>query len=233
MSRVRFDKDLECNGSKMLRLENDLLRLELLPDLCGKIYRLIHKPENRDYLWQNPHIQPTILEPGKPYDLNFTGGWDEQFPNDEPCQHQGKSYPDHGEFWDTRFDWDVKQSDRSITLYFRADGPVTNTRMERWITLDAGSTVIRFKHRLTHPGDRALDYIWKFHPALAVGESHQILIPAGAGLIATPGSGRLADKQLEFNWPNAPVIKGSGTFCRNGPKGALHKRFLTPLLRST
>ncbi len=26
------------------------------------------------------------------------------------------------------------------------------------------------------------------------------------------------------------AAKGSGTFCRNGPKGALHKRYLTPLL---
>jgi transposase len=32
---------------------------------------------------------------------------------------------------------------------------------------------------------------------------------------------------VKFNLP-VGLEKGSGTFCRNGPKGASHKRFLTP-----
>ncbi|MHC4797645.1 MAG: aldose epimerase family protein, partial [Planctomycetota bacterium] len=160
-------------------------------------------------LWHNPRVKPTIIPPGSRYDINFTGGWDEQFPSDQPCRHQGKSYPDHGELWTQKAEWDIQQSNNALTLYTRIETPITNCRMERWITITADSTVIRFRHRLTNLTPNSFDYIWKFHPAFSVNQSQEILIPAGAGFIAEPGSGRLSADRPEFTWPHVPANDGS------------------------
>ena len=201
MGYVRFEKDWQYNGCQGLRLENDLLRIELFPELGGKIYHWIHKPEDRDFLWQHPRIKPSVLPSGTDYDDHFAGGWDELFPNCGPGQHAGLSYPDHGEYWTQNFDWNVEQSGNAITLYLSGKGTVTPTRMERWMTLTASSPVVRFKHRLTHLGSNPVDYLWAFHPALAASSTCEILIPAGTGIIAEPGGGRLSADRLDFKWP--------------------------------
>ncbi len=208
MPYVRFDKDGQFNGCRILRLESDLLRIELLPDLGGKIYHWIHKPGDRDYLWQHPRIKPAILSPGTNYDDAWAGGWDELFPNGGAGQHQGESYPDHGEYWTRRFEWDVQTSRESIVLHLRAEGSVTPTRMEKWITLKAGSPAVQIKYRLTHLGLHGFDYLWAQHPALAVDSNAQLLIPASKGIIAAGSGGRLGPEPKEFTWPHAPGRDG-------------------------
>jgi len=37
----------------VLRLESDLLRIDVLPELGGKILHWVYRPLDRDYLWQN------------------------------------------------------------------------------------------------------------------------------------------------------------------------------------
>jgi hypothetical protein len=193
----------------MLRLENDLLRIDVLPELGGKILHWVHKPHDRDWLWQNPHVGPAILPPGTPFDEYWCGGWDENFPGDTAEIHDGRLYPDHGELWTTAFDWDAQQSGDSITLHLSAAGRTTPTRMERWITLPAHSPAVRFRHRLTHVGKHGFDYLWKFHPALRVGPGCEIVVPAGRGRIAGPGLGRLSDTTLDFTWPRVPGRDGT------------------------
>jgi len=211
MGYVRFESDWSYNGCRVLRLESDLVRIDVMPELGGKIYHWIHKPEDRDYLWQHPRVKPTILPPGTGYDDTFSGGWDELFPSDSPGEHEGEVFPDHGEYWTTKFDWDVDEAKSRTTLHLCAEGSVTPTRMERWITVEPSSTVVRFRHRLTHLGGHGFDYLWKLHPALRVGPSHEILIPAGKGTVATPGCGRLSAESLEFTWPDVPTKDGSTT----------------------
>jgi len=208
MGSVRYSHDGSINGCRIVALENDRIRLEVMPELGGKIYRWIHKAEDRDYLWQNPAVRPEILPDGTGYDDHFCGGWDENFPSDSPELHDGMQYPDHGEYWTQPFAWDVVQDVDSLTLYLWAEGTVTPTRMERWITITAGSTVVRQRYRLTHLGGRAFDFIWKFHPALRVGASHELIVSAGRSRVASPGMGRLAEDPIEFTWPLAPGRDG-------------------------
>ena len=208
MGYVRFEKDWQFNGCRVLRLESDLLRIDVLPELGGKIYHWIHKPTDRDFLWQHPRILPKVMPAGTNFDDNFSGGWDELFPNDRAGRHRDEFYPDHGEYWTQPFEWDARQARGELTLHLWAEGCVTPTRMERWITLTAASPVVRMRYRLTHLGQHGFDYLWSIHPALAVGPQSQLVIPAGKGLIASPGYGRLTCEPLEFTWPNVPGSDG-------------------------
>lgn len=208
MGYVRFEKDWQFNGCRVLRLESDLLRIDLLPELGGKIYHWTHKPADRDFLWQHPRILPKVMPAGTHYDDNFSGGWDELFPNGAAGRHRCESYPDHGEYWTQSFEWDARETRGELTLHLWAEGCVTPTRMERWITLTASSPAVRVKYRLTHLGQHGFDYIWSIHPALAVGPQSEMIIPAGKGIIASPGLGRLAGEPMQFSWPQVPGRDG-------------------------
>lgn len=204
MSSLRFDDRWQINGCRVLRLENELLRVDVLPELGGKILHLVHKPEDRDYLWQHPSIDPAVLPNASNYDDNFCGGWDDCFPNVAAGVHAGEVYPDHGEFWTRRFEWHVDRSPDAITVYLQARGHVAPVRFEKWITLGRGSTTVKIRHRITHLGEHPFDFLWAQHPAVAVGPTHELIIPAQRGVIGSPGSGRLAAESSEFTWPHVP-----------------------------
>ncbi len=208
MPAVRLDTTTDGSAGELLRIESDLLRIELYPALGGKIYRWIHRPSGRDFLWQHPHVQPAIVPTGAGYDDCWSGGWDDLFPSDAPGHRCGMSYPDHGEFWTTPFEWAADRHGDSLTLRLSACGPVTRTRMERWITLTASSPVVQIRYRLTHIHERPFDYFWRLHPAMRVEPGHRLLIPASGGVIATPGLGRLSADDRAFIWPNVPGHDG-------------------------
>jgi hypothetical protein len=208
MGYVRFEKDWQFNGCRVLRLESDLLRIDVLPELGGRIYHWIHKPGDRDFLWQNPRILPKVLPAGSNYDDNFSGGWDELFPNGAAGAYRDEFYPDHGEYWTQPFDWDVRQRGDELTLHLTGLGSVTPARVERWITVTASSLVVRIKYRVTHLGRHGFHFVWSIHPALAVGPQSELIIPATRAVIASPGHGRLANERAEFTWPHVPGKEG-------------------------
>src|SRR5262245_10763883 len=201
MSCVRFSKDWQYNACRVLRLESDRLCIDVLPECGGRIYRFIDKSLDRDWLWKHPRIKPAILSPGARYDDTFSGGWDELFPNDAPVTYAGEAYPDHGEYWTRPFDWNMESAPGRATLYLKAEGSVTATRMERWLTIEAGSPVVRIQYRLTNLGGHRIDFLWSLHPALAVTPACELLVPGGRTINGAPGVGRVAPDCLEFKWP--------------------------------
>src|SRR5688572_14774315 len=209
MKHVHFNKDWHYHGCQVLRLENEFVSIEILPELGGKIYRWIDKRQKRDYLWQHPRIKPTLVPETTNYDDTFSGGWDDLFPNGGACQHAGEFYPDHGEYWTKRFEWSVDESADVITLRLSALGAVTPTRIERFITLATGSPKVDIRYKITNLGPFGFDYLWAIHPALAVNPNCELFIPAGKGLIGSPGMGRLAQEAAPFNWPHVPSHDGS------------------------
>lgn len=206
---VTFNDLRTVNGCRVLRLESDLLRVDVLPDCGGKIWRLYHKPERREYLWQHPGILPSILPNGANYDDNFCGGWDDCFPCVGPGVHAGEAYPDHGELWTRRFGWEIDSSTDSVTLRLVATGHVTPTRIEKHLTLPADAPKLCLHHRIEHTGDHAFDFLWSQHPALRVGPTHAYIIPAASGVIGSPGMSRLSREPARFDWPRVPGRDGT------------------------
>lgn len=171
---------LDRSGSKLtaITLENDLLRLVLLPGAGAKIVSLVHLPTATELLWASPQVEAQAVTPGSSYDDTWAGGWDELFPNDEPAQMDGFALPDHGELWTCAWQFDVERSEHSVTLHLWTETPVTQCRVEKWIRLSEGSGAVHFKHALRNGGTRAVPYLWKLHPALRVQEGDRLFIPA-------------------------------------------------------
>jgi hypothetical protein len=208
MGNVSFDDTGRINDCQVLRLENDRLRLDVLPEAGGKILHWIDKSLRRDWLWQHPQISPARHTDGTIYDDVFCSGWDELFPNGDTGFHAGVSYPDHGEYWNQAFAWDMARSGEDLTLRLSADGPVTRTRMQRCITMGSESATVKIRYRLTHLGNFPLDYLWSLHPALNINPNCELVIPGEHAINGAPGLGRLAAIPLQFRWPLGPGRDG-------------------------
>lgn len=89
-----------------------------------------------------------------------------------------------------------------------AEAPLAGVRLERWMTLERGTRHVRIRHRLTCIGERAVDYIWKFHPALRIEKGDRLLVPATRGCLVPGSTGRLAEGPADFDWPMAPGRQG-------------------------
>ena len=189
------------HGFRAIVLENRHLRAVVLPELGAKVWSLIDKVADREILWHNPRLPPRPAHYGAAYDDWFCGGWDELFPNDAPTSVAGDPYPDHGELWSMPFAWDVVEEGGAATLRLRRAGVVTNTSIERRITLRADEPLLRFGYRINNGGPQPLDFLWKLHPALRITPTSRIDLPARRVLVEEGFRERLGVES--FSWPHA------------------------------
>jgi galactose mutarotase-like enzyme len=200
-------------------LENDLLRVEVLPALGGKIWSIVYKPRNRELLWHHPDLAPHRVEPGSSFDDAFFGGWDEVFPNDAPVTLESISYPDHGEVWTAVCDWRVvEQSIEQVTIALTCTGAVTGASIERHLTLRADEPSLRVSYRVLNASDAPLIFQWKLHPALNMGPNARIDIPAGRFELDPEFAEELAE--LEGEWPIVAGKNGEPIDLRIAPDPA-------------
>jgi len=190
-------------------MENQLLRVELFPEAGAKIYHFIYKPFGHDFMWHNPKVDLQAVTLGQSYDDNFSGGWDELFPNDAPGVFQGRTLADHGELWCRPWEYQVLQhGPQEVEIYLRLRGTTVSALLERWITLKAGQARLFFRHRITNTGSDSLNFLWKLHPALAVNENCRVDVPGRQGEFVDSTWSRLEDPHLTFDWPLAKNRSG-------------------------
>lgn len=193
------------NGVRMIRIENSLLRLEILPEVGGKIRQITYKPLGADLLWNHPHIAPAQHPSTACYDDLWSGGWDEIFPNDEPGSIEGIQLPDHGELWTGC--WQVEPFERGdaagVRLGFTT--PISRFQIEKTIALRPESAVLEMRYRLTSLGEKAFPFLLKLHPAFAVSPHHRIDFPPMTVLRELEFPGSLSAAPMTFPWPHAPL----------------------------
>ncbi|MDE2038835.1 MAG: DUF5107 domain-containing protein [Elusimicrobia bacterium] len=214
--RARVDTSWKRYDLQVILLQNDRLRLEIFPELGAKIHRLIHLPTRTNLLWNNLRVEPRRIPIGANYDDNFCGGWDELFPNDAPCRFDGDDLPDHGELWSQPWSFETFQRDDSAGVHLWRLGASTATRMEKWITLGAGENVVHFRHKLTNLGSRELKFLWKLHPALAIGPDHRLDLPGGEVEPVHRDWSRAAGPG-PYRWPMMPAKAGRPVDLRRIP----------------
>lgn len=202
---VRIDDQWVHRGLRTIVLENDRIRVEILPELGARVNRIEHRASGVDLLWHNPRVEPRIVPIGASYDDNFAGGWDELFPNDLAGVVGGETYPDHGELWCQPWQYRLEAaSPDEVAVTLSRTGAVTTSLVEKRVSLRRGESQLRFAHRITNKDHTALSFLWKLHPALAIDAGDQIDVPARRAEIVDPAFGRISQPST-FAWPIAPV----------------------------
>lgn len=184
-----------------ITLENEALRVRVLPSRGAKLTSLWDKRRGREWLL------PSQLEgeayPAATYGADYsrfdTSGFDECFPNiaEGPSPDGAVRWPDHGELWSRP--WAVTRDGDGLVC--RVDGighPYTLTRR-----LSLEGDTLRLEYRLENHGARALPHLWSAHPLLKVSPGMRVLLPEGVDQVfvngaSPPAFGAFGDRR---SWP--------------------------------
>lgn len=194
------------NGHKALWLENDALRLAVLPEKGADIPLIYHQPSGVQFLMQSPSgLRPPSDDPPADFLENYEGGWQELFPNaNEACEVNTKSLPFHGEVALLPWDYEILgENELRLSVTCRQ----TPLRLERRMQLLGN--VLMLEGSVTNLGTEEWPFVWGHHIVLGgdfLEAGCKIQMPAKTivtpDVLAEPATARLAEKQSS-SWPHA------------------------------
>ena len=195
-------------GWKAEVLENDFLKVSVIPELGAKIAQIKDKHVNYDWLWEDPTRPLRARQVTDKYDEHDITGFDECFPNIGISSYPGDPdliLPDHGELWSQA--WSCEKTNDSIIS--TAIGKVLPYKFERKITLKDRSLV--FSYAIENTGQESFKGFWSAHPLFNAVEGMQILLNGNRPMTKEFGfSGRMGSDGAdgyeghldEYVWPN-------------------------------
>jgi galactose mutarotase-like enzyme len=204
--------DGEVNGHRALYLENDALKITVLPDKGADVYELVHKPSGVDFLMKTPQgLRPPGEEPPSDFLDNYEGGWQELFPNTgDPCEYGGVSLRFHGEVALLSWSHVVERDDgeeTSVLLSVRC--LKTRLLLERRMRLRGYEPVLEIEEEVTNGSDFPAEFVWGHHVVLGgdfLEDGCRVDVPARTLItpeeLYEPATARLAPGQTE-RWPLA------------------------------
>jgi hypothetical protein len=200
---ARIDDRWQYHGLRTVRLENARLAVDVLPELGGKILRLIDKRGDRDVLWHSPRVEPHRAELHANFDDHWPGGWDEAFPGGAPSPNRyGDQLPYMGELWTTAASHRIARNDPAgVELELTLTTPITPARWTRRLTVAGDDPVLRIAYRLENVGTMPFDYNWGLHPVAAISPAHRFDVPAAKAEVDENGGGTLGVKGDRYDWP--------------------------------
>lgn len=198
---ARLDTRWQYNGLRALVLENTTLQIVVFPETGGRIYSILHKPTDTQFLWHHPRNLPRAIPYGSNFDDTWPGGWDEILPSTEPVDYRGDHLPSMGELWALPWEW---RDDGDAGLYMGVAAAILPLRFERWLRLEPDRPVLHLHYQITNLGLNPLDLIWGIHPVLAIGPTHRIDLPPCTAIVGQSSGAALGEPGEQYRWPNMP-----------------------------
>jgi galactose mutarotase-like enzyme len=169
----RVSDALTYCGFRTVILENELLRVVLLPEKGAEIYALVYKPQDIDVLFkrgslQKPQFYPTALVNSEEGFINsYAGGWQEIFPSGgSACRVGNLAIGTHGEVFILPWSWQIlEDSPQHISVRFWVRTVQMPFLLERTMSLEAGSAVLKIEETLHNESPEELPFMWGHHPA--------------------------------------------------------------------
>lgn len=190
-----------------LELENEWLKIRILPEVGAKIYDLVWKPSGKNILWHNPRIAPQSSTIESEFDNYWCGGWDDAFPTCDECVFRGQRYPTLGELRSLRWTIEsVGQSRGNAVAQLSAFGPISPVRATKTVILERLSPVVRMQYKIANLGPGRLDFIWGTHPAVSVTENAILRIPAKHAIVAQCNQAGWGESGQQYDWP---ILEGA------------------------
>lgn len=226
---ARIDGRWTYHGLRVVRLENARLAIDVMPELGGKILRIVDKRGDRDVLWHSPRVEPHRAELHSNFDDHWPGGWDEAFPGGAPSPNRyGDQLPYMGELWTTAATHRIVRNDAGgVELELVLVTPITPARWTRRLVLEGDDPVLRISYRLENVGTMPFDYNWGLHPVAAISPQHRFDVPAALAEVDENGGGTLGVKGDRYEWP---LMNGMDVRRALGPDaGCFALHYLTEL----
>lgn len=196
-------------GFPAIALENEHVRMTVLPTHGAKVVELIAKAADRDLLYHHPRfdVRPPVF--GANADDWWTGGIDEIAPTGHAALVGAEQLPFLGEFWSQA--WTariVAEGPAAVAVELSCAGIITPLRIDRRMELRAGESFVRSTHRLTNVGYEPVPFMWGIHPGIAARPGARIQVPGSTGIFHEGHPALGLAPGTRFGWPNLPAVGG-------------------------
>ena len=144
-------------------LENEYLKIMVLPELGGRIQRATDKTNNYDFVYYNHVIKPALVGLAGPW---ISGGIEFNWP-----QHHRPSTYDPVSFTTAR------NADGSCTVYVSEVENMFRTKGMAAFTLYPGKAYLEIRAQLYNRTNTPKTFLWWANPAVPVNDNTQSVFP--------------------------------------------------------
>ena len=160
------------HGHQAVSMENQFLRVGILPGWGCLIYEFLDKRTDTDFMMRERRglsrlngYEPAKAGPQGAFWDYMVGGWFEMFPNaGKSCEYGGAVYGQHGEvaYQPWSFSVEADEPDR-VRLRFAVETMRTDFRLERTMELRGGVPALFIEERVTNHSADAQPFVWGHH----------------------------------------------------------------------
>jgi len=181
-------------------VENEYLRLTFLPDLGGRLYRVLYKPTGHLVTYRNPVLKPSPWGPAEQGWWLAAGGFEWCLPVEE-----------HGYEWNVPFKLSATSDGQSVTVTLRDSSAADRVQAEIAVRLEAGAAYFTIRPRLENPTGAPQQVKYWTNAMLAPGGQNRpsadlrFVLPASVSGVTVHSRGDefLPDYNQRMPWPIA------------------------------
>ncbi|PVU83869.1 DUF5107 domain-containing protein [Cellulomonas sp. WB94] len=165
-----IDRAAHPRAWQAVHLENEYVRLMVLPELGGRIHVAFDKVSGQDFFYRNNTIKPALVGLAGPW---ISGGVEFNWP-----QHHrpGTHLPT---------DWEIEhEDDGSVTVWCSDHDPFTRMKGMHGIRLRPGTALIEARVRLFNRTAVTQTFLWWTNIAVRVHDDYQSFFPTDVHMVA-------------------------------------------------
>jgi tetratricopeptide (TPR) repeat protein len=155
---------------RAIHLENEFLRIMILPELGGRIQLGLDKTNGYDFFYRQNVIKPALVGLAGPW---ISGGVEFNWPQ----HHRPATFMPV----DSRIE---READGSVTVWCSQYDPMTRMKGMHGVTLHPGKSYLEVKVRLFNRTPLVQTFLWWANAAVRVHEQYQSFFPPDVGFVA-------------------------------------------------
>lgn len=162
-----------------LYLENDYLKIMILPELGGRVHRAYDKVNQRDFVYFNHVVKPALVGLLGPW---ISGGIEFNTPqHHRPTTFMG-------------LDFSLEENaDGSATIFVGEREPMHGLTITTGFTLFPDKALLQIKSRIFNGNDTPRSFLWWANPAVKGGDGHQSVFPPDVTAVFDHGKRAVID----------------------------------------
>jgi len=172
-SGARVSDKLHYKDLRLLTLENESLRVVVIPEKGAEIVSFVDKVSGVDVMLRlpsglrSPKSEAMLLNQPNGFFSYYGGGWQELFPVGSWFgEYYGQPHPAHGEAAQLNWDYSVLEDSSSrVSVDLRVRMALSPFELKRRMTLDAASPELLIEESIENLSSLDLSYMWGHHPA--------------------------------------------------------------------
>lgn len=160
-------------------MENDFIRIMLLPELGGRIHRAFDKTKNRDFVYYNEVVKPALVGLLGPW---ISGGIEFNWPQ----HHRPTTF--------MPIDFVIQQRENGAqTVWMGEVEPMRGLQIMAGFTLYPDKALIEITGKVFNGNATPRHFLWWANPAVKAGDDHQSVFPPDVTAVFDHGKRAVSD----------------------------------------